>query len=128
MGWWGGQTRPGKTFRAVEGLSGSFSKCDEKPLNRESFVYALHRGERLLSCKTEIQIMTYCELSSLFILLSSRMWRFLTLSKRSSSAWISASSWKRREGTITSSIYLWYKKHIFTHVSIFYSDRKNSVL
>lgn len=37
---------------------------------------------------------THCELSSLFILFSSRMWRFRTLSRRSSSAWISASSYK----------------------------------
>lgn len=35
---------------------------------------------------------TYCELSSLWILLSSRMCRFLTRSNWSSSAWISASS------------------------------------
>lgn len=37
---------------------------------------------------------THCELSSLFILFSSRMWRLRTLSRRSSSAWISASSYK----------------------------------
>ena len=126
--WWGGQIQ---NLLTLGKECGSFSKYDEKapfPLTRKYCVYVLHRGETLLSCKTEIQITTYCELSSLFILLSSRIWRFLTLSKRSSSAWISASSWKWREGTITSSIYLWYKKDIFTLASIFYNDRKNSVL
>lgn len=43
--------------------------------------------------KTKQKQKTHWELSSLLILLSSRMWRFLTRSKRSSSAWISASSY-----------------------------------
>lgn len=43
---------------------------------------------------SEKLIHTHCELSSLFILFSSRMWRLRTLSRRSSSAWISASSYK----------------------------------
>lgn len=38
---------------------------------------------------------TYDELSSLFILFSSLIWRFLTRSNRSSSAWISASSCRK---------------------------------
>lgn len=66
---------------------------------------------------------TYCELSSLFILLSSRMWRFLTLSKRSSSAWISASSWRWREETVTTSVYLWYKKTFFYSCIHFHCQR-----
>lgn len=44
-------------------------------------------------------MLPYAELSSLFILFSSLMWRFLTLSRRSSSAWISASSCRRRDVT-----------------------------
>lgn len=43
---------------------------------------------------SEKLIQTHCELSSLLILFSSRMWRLRTLSRRSSSAWISASSYK----------------------------------
>lgn len=47
---------------------------------------------------------THWELSSLFILFSSRMWRFRTLSKRSSSAWISASSYNTTINAITHSL------------------------
>lgn len=62
-------------------------------------VLCIHRILMLAQDLSKTLNQTYCELSSLFILFSSRMWRLRTLSRRSSSAWISASSYK------------WFKAH-----------------
>lgn len=94
-----------------------------RPLDTSTLARRVHRVRTPMRRPSEEWTQTHCELSSLFILFSSRMWRLRTLSRRSSSAWISASSYKwfsRTNTRGTSELGLQGKELIKIHIFFFF--------